>query len=160
MTESGDACVPAGPRRPSNPRRDRDLAFLRRLQAGEGLNEVERLRHQRPPDALLEGTRQFNDGRFFDAHETLERVWRRSWYPERFFHQGLIKVAVGQEHLKRGNPAGAMSQSLDGQSLLQPFAPTVFTIDVALLLSGLEDFIKALRDGDAGAPPPRIAVGE
>ena len=158
--ESGGAYVPAGPRRPSNPRRDRDLAFLRRLQAGEGLNEVERLRHQRPPDALLEGARQFNDGRFFDAHETLERVWRKSWYPERLFHQGLIKVAVGQEHLKRGNSAGAMSQSLDGQSLLQPFAPTVFTIDVALLLSGLKDFIRALRDGDTGAPPLRIAVGE
>jgi hypothetical protein len=142
-------------RKPSNPRRDRDLAHLARLMAGQGLEEVEGLRQQPPPPALLQGVSQFNDGSFFDAHVTWEPLWRKAWYPGKLFYQGLIKAAVGQAHMKRGNPTGATSQSHDAMLLLQPFAPMCLAIDVGQLISGLEHFVGTL---EVGADPPTLNV--
>ena len=126
--------------------------------AGQGLEEVEALRQQPPPPALLEGVKQFNDGSFFDAHDTWEPLWRKSWYPAKLFYQGLIKAAVGQEHLKRSNRAGAFSQSRDALLLLQPFTPMCMGIDLVQLISEIEGFLAALKDSEPGPPVLRIEV--
>lgn len=55
------------------------------------------------------GVRQFNDGRFFECHDTLEELWSGVRGPSRDFLQGLIQVAVAFHHLDNGNTAGASS---------------------------------------------------
>ena len=58
---------------------------------------------------MQEGADLFNAGRFFECHEIWEDVWNVQPPSERLFLQGLIQVAVGFEHFKRGNLRGAVS---------------------------------------------------
>jgi predicted metal-dependent hydrolase len=59
--------------------------------------------------ALARGVREFNEGFFFECHDTLEEMWMGLRGPSRDFFQGLIQVAVAFYHLTGGNHAGAMS---------------------------------------------------
>lgn len=55
------------------------------------------------------GIRLFNEGKFFDAHEVLEDVWRAAPAEQKQFLQGLIQLAVALHHHSRGNTIGALS---------------------------------------------------
>jgi predicted metal-dependent hydrolase len=59
--------------------------------------------------ALERGVREFNEGFFFECHDTLEEMWSGLRGPSRDFFQGLIQVAVAFYHLTGGNRAGAAS---------------------------------------------------
>lgn len=54
---------------------------------------------------------QFNDGRYFECHETLEDAWRMEtdvhW---RNFLQGFIHLAVALHHARRNNSVGFQLQ--------------------------------------------------
>ena len=51
--------------------------------------------------------RDFNAGRFFEAHEWLEEIWQFEHGPVRDLYKGLIQVAAGFVHISRSNAAGA-----------------------------------------------------
>jgi predicted metal-dependent hydrolase len=55
------------------------------------------------------GSRLFNKRNFYDGHDEWEEVWRRASGTRRHLLHGLIQVAVGYEHQKRGNPKGMAS---------------------------------------------------
>jgi predicted metal-dependent hydrolase len=55
------------------------------------------------------GVTQFNSGRFFEAHETWEALWRPLTGKSKRVMQGLIQAAVGAHHLQKGNRQGAQS---------------------------------------------------
>jgi len=59
--------------------------------------------------ALAKGVREFNDGCYFECHDTLEDLWSGLRGDARDFFQGLIQVAVGYYHLGNDNPSGARS---------------------------------------------------
>lgn len=63
---------------------------------------------------MQEAVDAFNAGRFFDCHEFFEDLWHEEPPRERSFMQGLIQVAVGCEHFKRGNLKGAISLTTQG----------------------------------------------
>jgi predicted metal-dependent hydrolase len=71
---------------------------------------------------LQNGLALFNAGRFFDAHEVLEDVWREvpRHSPLRRHLQGLVQLAVAFHHESTGNHVGARSvleramRNLDG----------------------------------------------
>jgi predicted metal-dependent hydrolase len=54
------------------------------------------------------GVDQFNEGHFFECHDTLEELWSGVRGPSRDFFQGLIQVAVGFYHLGKDNRVGAV----------------------------------------------------
>ena len=59
------------------------------------------------PD-FQEGARLFNEGKYFEAHEAWELLWRRTPAgSEREVYQGLIQLAAACHHLVRGEAAGA-----------------------------------------------------
>ena len=60
-----------------------------------------------PPPALGLAISQFNQGQYWQCHETLEAIWMSEEYPLRLVYHGLIKAAVGLLHLERHNQAGA-----------------------------------------------------
>ena len=65
-----------------------------------------------PLNELPHGLALFNAGRFFDAHEALEDVWRslaRDRCPLRLHVQGLVQLAVAFHHASTGNHVGARS---------------------------------------------------
>jgi predicted metal-dependent hydrolase len=57
------------------------------------------------------GLALFNSGRFFDAHEALEDVWREAPCHShlRRHLQGLVQLAVAFHHQSSGNLVGARS---------------------------------------------------
>jgi predicted metal-dependent hydrolase len=59
--------------------------------------------------AFARGVAEFNDGLFFECHDTLEDMWTGIRGPSRDFFQGLIQVSVGFYHLGNGNLVGATS---------------------------------------------------
>src|SRR5437867_13304180 len=61
-------------------------------------------------DLLVEGIIFFNNGRYFEAHERWQDLWRRTRGPSKLFYQGLVQAAVGLYHFARGNPNGSRAQ--------------------------------------------------
>jgi predicted metal-dependent hydrolase len=62
-------------------------------------------------DAWRHGLELFNAGRFFDAHEALEDLWReapRGSHRKRHL-QGMVQLAVAFHHQSTGNYVGARS---------------------------------------------------
>lgn len=70
---------------------------------------------------LVVGSQLFNQGEFYRGHDEWEEVWRRAKGPRRRLLHGLIQVAVGYEHQKRGNPKGMRSLLRQGAAKLGNF---------------------------------------
>jgi predicted metal-dependent hydrolase len=60
-----------------------------------------------PPPTFWQGIAQFNQGAFYDCHDTLEAVWMVAPTGEKPFYQGILQIAVGLYHLSNHNWRGA-----------------------------------------------------
>src|SRR5262245_25273256 len=87
----------------------------------------------------LEGIRLFNEGDFFEAHDTWEEVWHRVQDRRRErFYRGLIQAAVTLELLRRGRAVGVRQVFVSSCELLEGLPPVFMGLTVA-------DFLKRLR---------------
>jgi uncharacterized protein len=86
------------------------------------------------PPELDEGIRLFNEGRWFEAHEVLERAWLAEPGPLRHLYQGILQVGVGLHHARRGNVHGGLRLLDRGMARLAPFEPDRLGVDVARLV--------------------------
>lgn len=93
-------------------------------------------------DLLTEGINFFNAGRFFEAHERWEDLWRVTKGPLRFFHQGLVQAAVGLHHLSRGNLNGARAQITKSLAKLEEYPPHFCQIDNGKLITQLRQILE------------------
>src|SRR6266576_4749753 len=91
------------------------------------------------------GVELFNCGRFFEAHEVLEDLWRVAIDPERKYLQGLVQVAVALHHHSRGNLIGCRSLLARAERNLRPYLPEYGGINVATLLNCLADWRAAFE---------------
>jgi predicted metal-dependent hydrolase len=107
---------------------------------------------------LVAGSRLFNKREFYKGHDEWEEVWRRASGPRRRLLHGLIQVAVGYEHQKRGNPRGMRSLLRQGGAKLRHFTRRPGVRE-------LRD--RALRDAETAAlkggewkrvAPPKVMV--
>jgi hypothetical protein len=76
-------------------------AVVASSSAGSGCDEPS-------PALLIKGIGQFNKGRYWECHETLELLWRAEPRPLRDLYQGILQVGVGFHHLRNGNYHGAV----------------------------------------------------
>jgi predicted metal-dependent hydrolase len=102
--------------------------------------------------------RDFNGGRFFECHDTLEALWCESSGEEKRFLQGMIQIAVGFYHFYNGNPSGALSQWGKGSEKLSGFAPVRAGIDVGRLLDQVRAWSGAAAGMLEGKPDPAFDV--
>jgi predicted metal-dependent hydrolase len=127
---------------------------------------------------FAKAVREFNSWRFYDAHETLEDVWRECGGKARGkaaadrdpladFYQGVIKTAAGFHHLLRGNYGGTLKVLGDVPRLLEPYRPATLGVDVDRLLADVERALAAVRELGPGrigefdrALVPRLVIGE
>lgn len=107
--------------------------------------EPELLRDDRV--ALERAVDQFNRGRFFDCHETLEGLWMRVRGPSRDFFQALIQVSVGFHHLERGNRVGALRTFAKARDRFAAYPVRYLGFDVAGERARLEALREALEAG-------------
>ncbi len=106
-----------------------------------------------------EGIDLFNRAEFFEAHEALEDVWRTAPAAEKKFLQGLIQVAVALYHHGNGNSVGARSVLNRGFRNLSRYPEGHGGIQLAGLLQSVAEWQRALEEGSAVPPLPRIVVG-
>jgi len=83
------------------------------------------------------GVDEFNAGRFFEAHEVWEELWRGMRGPERLFVQGLIQTAAGLYHLCCDNGRGARSQLDKALDKLGQFLPAYHGINTLHLVEAV-----------------------
>jgi predicted metal-dependent hydrolase len=86
---------------------------------------------------LARGLAQIARGEYFEAHESLEDVWRAADPTEKDFFQGLVHVAVAWYQAGRGNRVGCERQLEKASRRLAPFAPEHRGVDVAALLRSI-----------------------
>jgi hypothetical protein len=87
------------------------------------------------------GIALFQGGKFFEAHEELELLWRATPPgPDREFLQGLIQLAVSLEHWRRGNPRGAWGQYQKALRRLAPLPSPFGEVALAELLADTAGF--------------------
>jgi predicted metal-dependent hydrolase len=102
-------------------------------------------------DLLAEGLLLFNEGRFYDAHEVWEDLWRATADPPlKTCYQGLIQAAVGLHHLGRQNHAGARSQLGKSIRNLQTGAGSATGLDIEGLIHALTQLLARMPE-----EPPR-----
>ena len=109
-----------------------------------------------PSTLFQRGIDLFNQGRFFDAHEVLEDVWRPSRGRRRRFLQALIQVAVGLHHHSTGNATGARSLLARGGNTLAHYPAVYAGVKVAPLRASLDAWREALAEGRTAPPLPRL----
>lgn len=104
---------------------------------------LQKASHPEPPDPrLIEGVQLFNHGRFFEAHEVLEGLWRETADASKDFYKGLIQAAVAFHHWSRGNLAGAQTLVRSASHYLKRYPPVYRGVEVG---SFLERFVELFR---------------
>jgi predicted metal-dependent hydrolase len=106
-------------------------------------------------DRLVEGLLLFNKGRFYDAHEVWEDLWRATTDPAlRISYQGLIQAAVGLHHLGRRNRTGAESQLGKSIRNLQAGAGHATGLDIEGLIRDLTELLEIMPE----EPPHALRI--
>jgi predicted metal-dependent hydrolase len=95
-------------------------------------------------------------GRWFDAHEELEREWRDAPAAERDFLQGLVHVTVGWHHASSGNARGAAGQLAKAARRLEGSRPAHRGVDVEHVLGQVEAARARLEVGLTDLLPVRL----
>lgn len=98
-----------------------------------------------PPADFLKGIHEFNDGEFFEQHETLELLWRATESDVRYLYQGVLLIGVGFHHLEQNNFHGTQAKLSAGIEMLEWFAPTCQTVDVAALIARANVCLEQVR---------------
>jgi predicted metal-dependent hydrolase len=105
-------------------------------------------------DGLAAGLAQIERGEYFEAHETLEDVWRAAEPAEKDFFQGLVHVAVAWYQAGRGNWTGCERQLGKAARRLAPFAPEHRGVDVAAFLAAVERAQRTVASGSLDLERP------
>lgn len=107
---------------------------------------------------LREGVEHFNAGRFFEAHESWEEIWRSTTPEPKDLWRGLIQVAVGlHHHLVRGKPAPARRVLARGLRRLAPYPQGTEGLDLDALRREAAVWEAWLAHPEGEEPPlPRV----
>ena len=92
-------------------------------------------------DLLVRGINFFNAGRYFEAHEIWEDLWRITQGPLRLYYQGLVQAAVGLHHLRHGNLNGARAQLTKSVAKLAGYPPRFSQIENERLVNDLRQIL-------------------
>jgi len=94
---------------------------------------------------FITGIEEFNNGLYFECHETLEEIWLEERGEERRFYQGIIQIAAGYYKLEQGVPVGALKLWRMGIEKLQAYGPAYLGINVDALVGGVSAHLAALE---------------
>jgi predicted metal-dependent hydrolase len=101
-----------------------------------------------------EGIALFNQGRFFEAHEAWEEIWRSTTPEPRDLFQGLIQIAAALHQFLNLNRIDGPRRTLaKARRRLEPYAPIALGIDVEDLLEQVGSW-EAWLEHREGEPPP------
>ena len=94
---------------------------------------------------FIKGIEEFNNGLYFECHETLEEIWLEEHGEERKFYQAIIQISAGYYKLEQGVPAGALKLWRMGIKKLQLYSPVYLGVNVDALVDGVSANLAALE---------------
>jgi predicted metal-dependent hydrolase len=97
---------------------------------------------------IRKGVEEFNSGKFFECHDTLEEVWRGTRGPARAFLQGLIQISVGFYHLNNRNLRGGQSQLDKGLRKLESYGEEYLGMELVQLRREVGGWLDRVRAGE------------
>jgi predicted metal-dependent hydrolase len=100
---------------------------------------------------FVKGVREFNQGYYFECHDSLEDLWSGLRGPARDFFQGLIQVSVAFYHLSNDNLAGARSMFERARTRFEPYGDRYFGFDVAAQRREIAGRLEAIARGEPSA---------
>ncbi len=106
-----------------------------------------------------EGIELFNDGEWFEAHESWEDIWHMASGPRKLFYQGLIQCAVTIEHMRRGNPRGVVTVFDSAMTKFQGLPNPYMGIDWVRLTEDIRRMVDAVRQLPSALFEPRVGRG-
>ena len=106
------------------------------------------------PEEFWLGIDQFNQGQFYECHDTLEAIWMEAIEPDRTFYQGILQIAVALYHLSNHNGRGAVILLGEGIRRLRPYEPEYGGIDVVRLIDQSAALLYTLQRTEAEAIAP------
>ncbi len=96
-------------------------------------------------DWALQGVELHRAGKYFEAHEALEKAWLEAPEVEGTLYRALLQVSVAYLHASRGNHRGASKMMLRVRQWLDPLPDACRGMDVARLRAQVEAFRQALK---------------
>ena len=94
---------------------------------------------------LEHGIALFNSGKFWEAHEVWEEIWKNHPEDGRFFIQGLIQLAAAYHQLGRKVYRGVVIHLKQAQERLKLFPSDFLRIDVLPILQVIDDSLAAIE---------------
>ncbi len=106
-----------------------------------------------PPNTVEKAVALFNSERFWEAHETLEPLWRQSKPPEKDILHGVILTAAAYVHLQKNDVKGFKSILRRALKALSNAPKSYHGISIDHLRREVENVIQNPR-------PFRIVLGD
>lgn len=99
---------------------------------------------------------EFNQGLFFECHETLEEIWLEEHGEDRKFYQGIIQIAAGFFKLEQGVPVGAIKLWRMGLEKIALYGPNYLGIAVGPFAEAVRANLQKLEAAQqtGGEPAP------
>ncbi len=94
---------------------------------------------------FLKGMEEFNQGLFFECHETLEEIWLEERGSDRYFYQGIIQIAAGYFKWEQRVPMGAIKLLGSGLEKLEAYTPIYHGMNLDSLMETVRDHLKEIE---------------
>ena len=94
---------------------------------------------------LLKGIEEFNQGYFFECHETLEEIWLEEHGKDRGFYQGIIQIAAGYFKWEQGVLIGAIKLLRSGLEKLAVYPPMHLGVNLDSFTQGVKGNLKEIE---------------
>jgi CheY-like chemotaxis protein len=95
----------------------------------------------------LKGLEEFNQGEYFEAHESLEAAWNEDQTPGRDLYRAILQVAVAYLQIERSNFNGAVKMFFRMRQWIDPLPGICRGVDIARLRTDAEQVRMALMAG-------------
>lgn len=110
---------------------------------------------------LRKGIEEFNQGLYFECHETLEEIWLEDHGKDREFYQGIIQIAAGYFKWEQGVLTGAIKLWMSGLQKLERYGPAHLGVELDSFVSGVKENLKqveVVREKGEDAPALKVPV--
>jgi uncharacterized protein len=94
---------------------------------------------------LERGIALFNGGKYWEAHEAWEEIWKRRPEDGRFFLQALIQLAAAYHQLEKKVYRGVLIHLKQTQERLRLFPSDYLRVDVSELLKTVDRSLSAIQ---------------